>query len=121
MLQERTFLTSAGTETYLIFQQGFDLPEFCGFVVFEDPEAWSALEQNYLGPILQVAAERGHGLIVDALVWRAQPDFITQLGRAPDELAAINAQAVSRTRESVERWRQGKERTARELPFRLRR
>lgn len=104
-LQARTFLTNAGTETYLIFQQGFDLPEFCAFTVFEDSEAWAALERDCLGPTLQAAADAGHGLMVDALVWRAQPDFLAKLGLAADQLAPINARAVSRTRESVERWR----------------
>jgi S-methylmethionine-dependent homocysteine/selenocysteine methylase len=46
--------------------------------------------------------------MVDALVWRAQPDFIEKLGRDAGQLGPINATAVSRTRESVERWRQAK-------------
>ena len=68
LLQERTFLSNAGTETYLVFQQGFELPEFCGFAVFDDPEACTLLEQNHLHPILQAAADSGHGLILDVLV-----------------------------------------------------
>jgi S-methylmethionine-dependent homocysteine/selenocysteine methylase len=106
LLETRRFLTNAGTETYLMFQQGFDLPEFCAFTVFEDREAWSMLVQGYLGPILQAAADTGHGLMVDALVWRAQPDFIEKLGLDARQLGPINAAAVSRTRESVDRWRQ---------------
>lgn len=105
LLQERTLLTAAGTETYLLFQQGFDLPEFCAFTVFDDPEAWATLERDYLGPVLQAAADHGHGLMLDALVWRAQPDFIEKLGRDADQLGPINADAVARTREAVERWR----------------
>jgi len=115
-LNERSFLTAAGTETYLHFQQGFELPEFCAFTVFEDREAWSALERDYLGPILQLAADNGMGVLLDALVWRAHPDFIEKLGRSPDQLAAINAGAVSRTRESVNRWRQARGHDERSLP-----
>lgn len=44
LLEQRTFLTNAGTETYLIFQQGFDLPEFCAFLVHEDEGAWAVFE-----------------------------------------------------------------------------
>jgi homocysteine S-methyltransferase len=105
LLQRRRFLSAAGTETYLVFQQGFALPEFCGFKVFEDAEAWQELERSYLHPILQTAADHGHGLLLDVLVWRAQPDYIVKLGYDADQLGEINAGAVSRTRECVERWR----------------
>lgn len=104
LLQQRLFLAGAGAETYLVFQQGFDLPEFCGFTVFEDAEAWAALERGYLFPILQAAADHGHGLIVDVMVWRAHADFLEKLGYGADQLEAINATAVSRTRESIEHW-----------------
>jgi S-methylmethionine-dependent homocysteine/selenocysteine methylase len=116
LLTTHRFLTNAGTETYLLFQQGFDLPEFCAFTVFEDRDAWSVLEQNYLGPILQAAADTGHGLMLDALVWRAQPDFIDKLGRDPARLGAINATALSRMRESADRWRQAHGHDEQSLP-----
>jgi hypothetical protein len=83
LLETRRFLTNAGTETYLMFQQGFDLPEFCAFTVFEDREAWSMLVQGYLGPILQAAADTGHGLMVDALVWRAHGGVTNARERRP--------------------------------------
>lgn len=37
-------------------------------------------------------------------MWRAQPDFLTKLGRDPDHLGHINRRAVSETRALVERW-----------------
>ena len=106
LLEERTFLTPAGTETYLLFQQKFNLPEFCAFVVYEDEEAWEDLERNYLHPIFQAAATGNFGLMLDALVWRAHPDYLARLGRDPQELGPINERAVSRTRASIARWRQ---------------
>ena len=105
LFETHTFLTNAGTETYLVFQQNFELPEFCAFLVHEDELAWAELEQNYLAPILEAAAASDCGLLLDALVWRAQPDFISKLGRAADELELINKRAVQITREAVERWR----------------
>ena len=84
--ESKTFLTNAGTETYLVFQQGFELPEFCAFVVHEDEEAWAELEKYYVDPILRTAGDSNFGLILDALVWRAHSDFIKRLGRDPDEL-----------------------------------
>jgi len=105
LLEQRTFLTNAGSETYLVFQQGFEVPEFCAFVIHEDDSAWAELERNYLDPILRAAADNNCGLMLDALVWRAQPDFVAKLGRTPAELGPINRRAVSRTRASVDQWR----------------
>jgi len=93
-LRERRFLTTAGTETFLVFQQGFELPEFAAFTVLEDEPAWSKLQQDYLSPIFATAAEQGFGLIVDALVWRAQPDYLRKLGRDAEALESINRRAV---------------------------
>ena len=106
LLEERVFVTNAGTETYLVFQQGFELPEFCAFLIHEDESAWVELEQRYLYPILDSVANSGHGLLLDALVWRAHPDFIAKLGRDADELGPINARAVQITRRTVDGWRQ---------------
>jgi S-methylmethionine-dependent homocysteine/selenocysteine methylase len=106
ILNERLFVTNAGTETYLVFQQGFELPEFCAFAVFEDEAAWSALVRDYLHPILDAAAEAGHGLLLDALTWRAQPDFLERLGHPRDALLPIHERAVARHREAVAAWRE---------------
>ena len=106
LLEQRTFLTNAGTETYLVFQQGFDLPEFCAFVVHEDDEAWDALQRSQLWPTLQTAADNNCGLIQDVLVWRAHPDFLAKLGRSLEELNTVNARAVAKTRDSLARWRE---------------
>jgi homocysteine S-methyltransferase len=116
LLEERSFLTTAGTETWLVFEQGLELPHFCAFTVFDDAEAWQALERDFLAPTLRAAADGGHGLIVDALVWRAQPDYLAKLGIAASRLAPINAGAVRRTRESVDRWRREAGVDAQRLP-----
>ena len=105
LFEERTFVTNPGTETYLVFQQKFDLAEFCGFLVHEDESAWEALEQNYLFPLFETAAHNNQGLLLDTLVWRAQADFIEKLGRQACEIDRINERAVSMTRESVAKWR----------------
>jgi len=74
----------------------------------DDPEAWTSLEQQYLRPILDAAADNGGGLILDALLWRAQPDFVAKLGRPAEELGPINRRAIARTRESVYEWRRAR-------------
>jgi homocysteine S-methyltransferase len=105
LLEGRTFLTNGGTETYLLFQQGFPLREGCAFEVFHDDASWDQLQRHYLAPILSAAQRWGHGILLDALVWRAHPDFVARLGYAADALAKCNALAVARTRAAVEAWR----------------
>jgi hypothetical protein len=70
-LAERTFLTFAGNETYLLFVQKFPLREFCAFEVVDDDAAWARLERDLLAPIADAAAARGLGLLADSFVWRA--------------------------------------------------
>ena len=47
-LGERTFLTFAGDETYLLYIQGFPLREFCAFEVFDDERAWRRMQDELL-------------------------------------------------------------------------
>jgi S-methylmethionine-dependent homocysteine/selenocysteine methylase len=107
LFESRKFLTCAGTETYLCFQQGFDLPEFCAFAVYDHPDELDRLEKDHLSKVLSAAAETGHGLLIDAMIWRAQPDFLVRLGRDPGhgELVRIHEAAVGRVRHFVDRWR----------------
>lgn len=105
--EHRIFLTAAGCETYLLFQQGFPLREFCAFEVFEDEQAVARLEAGLLFPLLDAAHAHGHGLVVDALVWGAHPDYLARLGIPAGELSGVNRRAVARTRTTVEAWRRG--------------
>jgi len=102
-LLDRTFLTFAGTETYLAFIQGFPLREFSAFEVVGDDAAWHRMEDALLRPIADAAATREFGLLADCLVWHASPDYIARLG-APG-VGPVHERAVQRTREFVERWR----------------
>jgi homocysteine S-methyltransferase len=103
-LTERTFLTVGGTETYLVFEQGFALREMCGFEVFENEDAFEKLVRTYFEPIADAALEAGHGLLCDSLVWRASPDWFERLGYSDSDVERVNRLAVSRTRAALERW-----------------
>ena len=105
LLQERLFLSAAGNETFLLFQQGFPLREFCAFEVFEHDAALAELEDRYVFPLLDAAQEAGIGILLDALVWRAHADFVTALGYPSRDVARINTHAVVRMRETVDAWR----------------
>jgi homocysteine S-methyltransferase len=108
MEHRRTFLTPGGTETFMLFQQGFPLREGCAFEIFDDDAAWTRLRTEYLQPVFSAALEHGHGLLLDTLVWRAHPDYVAALGYPATALARFNELAVRRTREAVEQWRAGR-------------
>jgi homocysteine S-methyltransferase len=97
-------LTTPGVETHLAFTQGFDLREFCAFEVFESEEELTRLTRGLLGPTLAVAAEHDLDLLVDALVWRAQPDYLERLGYQSSDVSRVNTTAVMRTRALVRGW-----------------
>lgn len=117
LLSKKRFTTIAGSETYLLFQQGFDLKDFCAFTLYEDTPAWETYERNFLHPIFQIAAKSGFGIFVDALIWRAHTDFVTKLGHHSEELQSINSGAVTKTRESIARWRQQSEFDENDVPI----
>ncbi|MEW6269134.1 MAG: homocysteine S-methyltransferase family protein [Thermodesulfobacteriota bacterium] len=101
----RTYLTPGGTETFMLFQQGFPLREGCAFEIFDDDAAWTRLRTEYLDRIFRAAQEHGHGLLLDTLVWRAHPDYVAALGYPAGDLARFNELAVERTRQAVAEWR----------------
>lgn len=106
LLSERSFLTAGGTETYLLFQQQFPMREFCAFEIFEHDDALAELEQEYLYPLVSAVAENGHGLLLDALLWRAHPDYIEAIGYPVSDIERINRLAVARTKAAIDDWRQ---------------
>lgn len=103
---DRTYLTLGGVETYLHFLQGFPLPDMCGFRVLEDEHHYAQLEERFLFPIADAAAHHDHGLVVDALVWRASSDHVRQAGYGEADVARLNRLGVERARASMTAWQE---------------
>jgi len=89
-----TFLTFAGGETHLLFQQGFPLREFCAFEVLRDDRAFERMATMLLRPIVDAAAAGGFGVITDCFLWRASPDYVAKLGYAPEDVRRFNHEGV---------------------------
>jgi homocysteine S-methyltransferase len=87
-------LTDAGIETVLIFDEGIDLQHFAAFPLLESDEGRAAL-RRYYRPFLELARDRGAGLVLSAPTWRASPDWGSLLGYDHDRLAAIQRRAVA--------------------------
>jgi homocysteine S-methyltransferase len=89
-----TFITDGGMETTLIFHEGLELPHFAAFVLLDDPEGIDALRAYYRAYI-DLAAERGVGIVLDAPTWRANRDWGERLGYSPEALADANRRGVA--------------------------
>ncbi len=87
------FLTDGGVETTLMFHKGIDLPAMAAFTLLRSP-ANAATARECLAEYARVAVERGVGLILETLTWRASSDWASQLGYSREELAEANRQAV---------------------------
>jgi homocysteine S-methyltransferase len=94
VLDGGTFITDGGMETTLIFQRGLDLPEFASFVLLDDPDGVEAL-RAYFRPYVDIARDRGVGILLDTPTWRANADWGERLGYSPEQLADVNRRAVA--------------------------
>lgn len=90
----RFFLADGGLETFMIFDQGFDLPCFSSAVLLETEEGRAALAayfERYIG----LARETGRGFVMDTPTWRAGASWAEPLGLSVDVIPAINARAAA--------------------------
>lgn len=83
------FLTDGGTETWLMYKRGFDLPEFSAFHLLSDPRATAALREYY-SAFADIAHQLGTGFIFDSLTYRASRDWGRLLGYSDQGLAEMN-------------------------------
>jgi homocysteine S-methyltransferase len=93
-LSGSTFITDGGMETTLIFHNGLDLPDFAAFVLLDDPEGVQALRAYYRA-YLDLAEQRGVGIVLDAPTWRANSDWGKRLGYSAEALADVNRRGVA--------------------------
>lgn len=90
---DRTLITDAGLETWLVFQKGVDLPAFAAYPLVATEEG-RALLTEYYRSYAAIAAFVGAGVILEAATWRANPDWAAVLGHRPEELAVFIRAAV---------------------------
>jgi S-methylmethionine-dependent homocysteine/selenocysteine methylase len=86
-------ITDGGMETTLIFHEGLDLPDFASFVLLDDPAGLQAL-RDYYRTYLEIARNRGVGIVLDTPTWRANRDWGERLGYSQEDLADVNRRAV---------------------------
>jgi S-methylmethionine-dependent homocysteine/selenocysteine methylase len=92
-LEQDAFLTDGGIETTLIFDDGFELPDFAAFTLLGDPAGRAALDR-YFGGYAEIAARERVGIVLETATWRANPDWGARAGYTIEALEAVNRDAV---------------------------
>ena len=87
-------LTDGGLETSLIFHQGIDLPLFAAFPLVQREDGRAAL-RAYWEPYLALARDESVPFVVDTVTWRANPDWVAQLGYGEGAVRDANDAAAS--------------------------
>lgn len=96
------FIGDGGLETTMIFEEGFELPEFASFTLLRD-EAGRAALRRYYESFLAIAADHGTGFTCDPPTWRASERWGEKLGYSRAEIADLNREAVAFVREVCDR------------------
>lgn len=64
-LSAKPFITDGGLETTLIFEHGYDLPEFAAFDVFKESNGYETL-RDYFVEYIDIAKVNGTGFILES-------------------------------------------------------
>ena len=103
MLDAEVFLTDGGIETTLIFEDGFELPDFAAFALLGDPAGREALVR-YFDRYAAIAEEHQVGIVLETPTWRASTDWGARAGLDADAVVAVNHDAVSLLEGTRERF-----------------
>lgn len=87
------FLTDGGLETDLVFNKGFDLPEFAAFPLLDTLKGRQVLHDHY-GVHAAMARDHGMGFVLLTPTWRANSEYGPKIGYDDEKLAAVNRAAV---------------------------
>ena len=95
---DEIFLTDGGTETWLMYKRGFELPKFSAFHLLNDERSVQALREYYMA-FAKVAVKLGTPFIFDSLTYRASRDWGALLGYSAEGLAEMNHKCFELYRE----------------------
>ena len=85
---DSTVITDAGLETWLLFQQGVDLPAFAAYPLAATSDGRQLLTEYY-GHYVAIAQSVGASIVLETPTWRANPDWAATLGHDRAALAEL--------------------------------
>jgi len=98
------YLTEGGQETEVMYEHGFDPPEFAMFPLLDRDDAMAILRDMYTR-YLDTAARHGFGALIGGLDYRASPDWAGLIGYSPIALADAQRRAIEFLREVSDPYR----------------
>ncbi|WP_259400292.1 homocysteine S-methyltransferase family protein [Roseovarius sp. SCSIO 43702] len=91
---DRFYLSDGGLETWMVFEEGFDLPCFSAAVLLDTAEGRAALTA-YFERFIALARDSGRGFVMDTPTWRCGAAWAAPLGLGLHETLAINGRATA--------------------------
>jgi S-methylmethionine-dependent homocysteine/selenocysteine methylase len=88
------FITDGGLETTMIFDKGYDLPEFAAFDLLSQPGGYEALRDYYL-PYIGLAKKNEVGFILESATWRASRSWGRKIGYDSQDLKKANQASIA--------------------------
>ncbi|SLN69992.1 homocysteine methyltransferase [Roseovarius albus] len=92
-LSGEIFMSDGGIETTLIFEFGFELPDFAAFPLLNTVEGRDALK-SYYRKHASIAQRHERGFIFESATWRASQDWGDRQGYSVEAMADANRAAI---------------------------
>lgn len=96
-------VTDAGLETWLLFQQGIDLPAFAAYPLAATNDGRRLLTEYY-EHYVAIAQSVGASIVLETPTWRANPDWAATLGHDRAALAEMIDASVDVVAAVRDRW-----------------
>lgn len=97
MKPEEIWMSWTGMETDLIFNKGYELPEFAAFPMIDNPDGRERLE-GYYEELIKIGRDTNVGIILNTPTWMANPDRAIGVGYGADDLPRVTHDAVALAR-----------------------
>ena len=98
LFEKAAYLTDGGFETEMVFNEGFDLPEFASFPLIEAEDSRHVV-MDYYRRFLEIAVQLKTGFVIETPTWRASEKWGKKLGYEEAALRDVNLEAVELAKE----------------------
>jgi Homocysteine/selenocysteine methylase (S-methylmethionine-dependent) len=102
-LDGQLLVCDGGMETTMIYHEGLELPCFASFTLLDSTSGTEVLKKYY-SRYAEIARRHRTGIIIETATWRANPDWLAQLGYAAEDLQKINQRAITLLTELRDEW-----------------
>jgi S-methylmethionine-dependent homocysteine/selenocysteine methylase len=102
---DRFFITHGGMETEIMFRYGHDLPEFSMYPLLDNDKALADM-RTVFASYFEAASNKGCGIFICGLDYRASPDWATKIGYSRDALREYQIRSIDFLRDCAHPFEQ---------------